>query len=91
MYNRVPSAAVTATIPVYRFGLKVGAMTVHVRANWDNALGGLTADIWAEDINEDTYQLPQSLVPDILKEIKAHDQRGYDEIEIASGKFEKAA
>jgi hypothetical protein len=89
--TEVPADAITATIPTYRFGLKVGEMTVHVRANWDQALGGLAADIWAEDVNEDTYQLPHSLVADVLAEIKAHDERGYDEIEIASGKFERAA
>lgn len=87
----VPANAVTATIPVSRFGLVVGEMTVHVRANWDNALGGLAADVWAEDVNEDTYQIPGALVADILAEIKAHDERGFDEIELASGKFEKAA
>lgn len=89
--TQVPADAITATIPVSRFGLIVGEMTVHVRANWDDALGGLTADVFAEDINGDTYQLPTALVPDILKEIRQHDERGYDEIELASGKFEKAA
>lgn len=89
--TEVPADAITCSINVSRFGLIVGEMMIHVRANWDDALGGLTADIWAEDVNGDTYQLPDALVADVLAEIKAHDERGYDEIELASGKFDRAA
>lgn len=89
--TQVPADAITALVPVYRFGLKAGEMTVHVRANWDDAMGGLAADMWAEDVNEDRYALPTSLVPSILEEIKAHDPGSFAEIEAASGKFDKAA
>ena len=71
---------VTAYIPVFRFGWKVADMTVHVRANWDEALGGLTADIFAEDDTGKRHALPQADVKAVLDEIHDSDKDAWREI-----------
>lgn len=71
---------VTATLPFFRFGRSVGEMTVHVRANWDEALGGLTADIFFEDHTLKRHPVPEAEVKSVLDEIHDHDPEAWREI-----------
>lgn len=71
---------VTAYIPVLRFGFRVGEMTVHVRANWDDALGGLTADVFAEDDTGKRHVVPEAEVTTVLAEIHDYDKPAWREI-----------
>lgn len=81
----IPQDAISATIPVWRFGRAVAEMNVSVRAAWDDALGGLTAsDIYIEDNNGDIFMAADCVKRDILNEIHDHDRRSYDRIEAAA-------
>lgn len=71
---------VTATLPLFRFGHAVGEMTIHCRANWDEALGGLTADIFFEDHSLKRHPVPENEVKPVLDEIRDHDPAAWREI-----------
>ncbi len=77
----IPQDAISAVIPVWRFGHAVAEVTVHVRAASDQALGGLTAsDIYIEDINGDIFAAPDCLKRAILDEVRDYDRGSYDQI-----------
>lgn len=88
----IPQDAISAVIPVWRFGRAVAEMNVSVRPCFDQALGGLTAsDIYIEDNNGDVFMAADCMKRTIIDEIHDHDGRAYAEIEAASGKLDKAA
>lgn len=81
----IPQDAISAVIPVWRFGRAVADMTVHVRAASDQALGGLTAsDIYIETKDGDVFMAADCVKRDILDEIHDHDRGSFDQIEAAA-------
>ena len=80
------SDEVTAYVPLFRFGRKVGEMTVHCRANWDEALGGLTADVLAENSEGDRFPLSDDDTTQVLTEIQFYCPDAWRDILAASGR-----
>ena len=80
----------TAYLPVFRFLRKVAEMTVHVRANYDEAYGGrynLAADVQVEDDTGKRFALSEEDAQIALTEIRYHDPDAFREIEQRSGKL----
>lgn len=72
---------VTCWLPVFWRGIKVGEVCIHCRANWDEALGGLTADVFIEDDTGKRHVVPEAEVREILNEIHDHDKAAWREIQ----------
>ncbi len=72
---------VTAYVPIFECGYVVAEMSVEVRPAWDDALGGLHADISFEDAQGDLHPFPEDRGKEILAEIKRSQPSVWKEIE----------